>query len=105
MVDNKIEVARSDLQAAWMILENLAVSLDQIGGTFGREIGASNGAQLQQREQEALGAYLRPELVKAINDARMRLGQYLPDDEAEALTEQIAYWKREAVTSAISEPA
>src|SRR5262245_6644317 len=30
--------------------------------------------------------------MKAINNARVRLGQYLPDAEAEAL-EEIAYWK------------
>jgi hypothetical protein len=30
--------------------------------------------------------------VQAINEARLGLGQYIPDEEAEALSEQIAYW-------------
>jgi hypothetical protein len=30
--------------------------------------------------------------VQEINDARTRLNQYVPDEEAEALSEQIAYW-------------
>lgn len=83
-----VKVAKCDLVAAWTILENLAVSLDQIGGTWGDEDGAYN----QCAAREALDAYLTPEVVKAINDARMRLGQYLSDDEAEALSERIAYW-------------
>ena len=36
--------------------------------------------------------YLTPTLVQAINDARIRLGQYIPDEEAEALSEHIGYW-------------
>ena len=46
----------------------------------------------QHALQEALAAYITPVLVQAINEARLRLGQYIPDDEAEALSEQIAYW-------------
>ena len=33
-----VQVARSELLAAWMVLENLAVSLDQISGIFGLEL-------------------------------------------------------------------
>ena len=33
--DRVIEVSEADLQAAWAVLENLTVSLDQIGGFFG----------------------------------------------------------------------
>ncbi|MBI4333723.1 MAG: hypothetical protein HY673_20875 [Chloroflexi bacterium] len=90
--EEMVEVAKNDLLAAWAVLENLAVSLDQIGGVFGRENDAANGSENRPALQEALGAYLTPELVKAINDARMRLGQYVPDEEAEAMSERIAYW-------------
>ena len=31
-------------------------------------------------------------LVQAINEARLGLGRYIPDEEAEALSERIAYW-------------
>jgi hypothetical protein len=92
--DNRIEIAKSDLQAAWIVLENLAVSLDQIGGVFGRRGSEANGTGSQRSQEEALtlAAYLTPGLVQAINEARVRLGQYLPDAEAEALTNQIPYW-------------
>src|SRR5437879_2702439 len=85
-------VAKSDLLAAWAILENLTVSLDQIGGAFARSDSAANGAERERAFRDALATYLTPALVKAINDARMRLGQYISEEEAEGLTETIAYW-------------
>jgi hypothetical protein len=84
-----IKVAKDDVLAAWAILENLAVSFDQIGSAFGRV--KDNGA-VPRPVQEALAAYLTPTLVQEINEARVRLGQYIPDEEAEALSERITYW-------------
>jgi hypothetical protein len=85
-----IKISKDDLVAAWMVLENLAVSFDQIGAAF---TGAKRHELAQQRAlQEALMAYLTPTLVQTINEARVRLGQYLADEEAEALSEQIVYW-------------
>jgi len=87
-----IEVAKEDLLAAWTVLENLAVSLDQIGEVFGDAEGSGHDLKRQRALQEALAMYLTPTLVQAINDARIRLGQYIPDEEAEALSEHIGYW-------------
>jgi hypothetical protein len=92
--EKKIRVAKSDLLAAWKILENLVVSLDHIGSYFALE-GSENGAD-HRGMQEALDAYLTPKLLRAINDARMRLGQYLPDKEAEAISDRIRYWRPDA---------
>ncbi len=96
-----VQVTKRDLIDAWTILENLAVSLDQIGSAFGGEPGAANGIAHQDELQRALAAYLTPDLIKAINEARIRLGQYIPDAEAEALSECIAYWHSD---STITEP-
>jgi hypothetical protein len=95
-----VKVARSDLHAAWAVLENLAASFDQIGGAFGSEGDGANGTANRQAFQEALAAYLTPELVKAINEARLRLGKYIADEEAETLAEQIAYWDYAAAAKA-----
>jgi hypothetical protein len=89
---NTIIVAKDDILAAWTVLENLAVSLDQIGGVFGHAEGSGHDLKRQRALQEALAMYLTPTLVQAINDARIRLGQYIPDAEAEALSEHIGYW-------------
>jgi hypothetical protein len=87
-----IEIAKDDVLAAWAVLENLAVSFDQIGAVFGQAQGATCSPEQQHALQEALAAYITPVLVQAINEARTRLGQYVPNEEAEALSEHIAYW-------------
>ena len=97
-----IKVGKDDLLAAWTVLENLAVSFDQLGATFGGGKGLSLSPEQQRALQEALAAYFTPALVRAINEARVRLGQYISDVEAEALLEQIAYWDYESIESARS---
>jgi hypothetical protein len=89
---NILIVAKDDVLAAWTVLENLAVSLDQIGGVFGHAEGSGHDPKRQRALQEALATYLTPPLVQVINDARTRLDQYIPDEEAEALSEHIGYW-------------
>ena len=46
----------------------------------------------QHALQEAITAYITPALVQAINEAWLRLGQYILDEDAEALSEHIPYW-------------
>lgn len=60
-------------------------------GSYHKKIPNKSPEQ-QLALQEALAAYVTPDLVKAINEARIRLGQYVPDEEAETLSEQIVYW-------------
>jgi hypothetical protein len=87
-----LEIAKDDVLAAWAVLENLAVSFDQIGAVFGQAKGTTCSPEQQHALQEALAAYLTPALVQSINEARIRLGQYISDQEADALSEQIGYW-------------
>jgi hypothetical protein len=87
-----IRVAHDDVLAAWTILENLAVSFDQMGAAFGNLKHAAEDPKRQKAMQEALAACITPTLVQTINDTRIRLGHYIPDEEAEALSERIAYW-------------
>ena len=44
-----LEIAKADVLAAWAILENLAVSFDQIGAVFGQAKGKT-GSPEQQRD-------------------------------------------------------
>lgn len=86
-----VSIDKSDLIAAWCLLENLAVSVDQIGGALPDEAG----------RRAALAGYMSPELIRQINDARMRLSRYLSDEEAEDLSEKkIAYWDYREVKAA-----
>lgn len=96
----KATIDRSDLLAAWAVLENLAVSLDQIGGLHGvsgsKRNGPNhpsrNGASSNRALQKALCEYLTPDLLRTIRDARTRLGQYLSDADAEKIADSIRYW-------------
>jgi hypothetical protein len=87
-----LDIAKDDVLAAWAVLENLAVSFGQIGAVFGQAKGKMCSPEQQHALQGAITAYITPALVQAINEARLRLGQYIPDEEAEALSEHIAYW-------------
>ncbi len=60
------------------------------------------GLRLHQRA--AYSCLCDPALVQAINDARGRRGQYISDEEAEALVEQIAYWDTTAPLQTINKP-
>ena len=89
--DRSIEVSESDLLAAWTVLENLTVSIDQIGGFF----GDSTQSTVEERRRallDALGTYLSNDLVRSIGDARTRLTRYISDDDAETLVDSIPYW-------------
>jgi hypothetical protein len=100
-----VNIAKSDLLSAWTVLENLAVSLDQIGSMYSEEKTTENGTTNHPGLPEALVAYLTPELVKAINTARIRLGHYIPDAEAESLSECIPYWNSTLMTKDSGEAA
>jgi hypothetical protein len=87
-----IKVSKDDLLAARADVENLVVSLDQIGVVFGHTKDVLHDPKQRHALREALVAYLTPTLVQAINGARKRLSQFFPDEEAEMLSAKIAYW-------------
>jgi len=87
-----VAIDRGDLLAAWAVLENLAVSLDQIGGAFAADHNAGNGVAGQRAFHAALAGYLQPQLLRDIRAARARLAEYVSDHEAEKLTANIPYW-------------
>jgi hypothetical protein len=96
----KVAIDRGDLLAVWAVLENLTVSLDQIGGAYGATGAKRNGPNHARRNGdssnrtflEALGSYFTPALVRAIRDARTRVGHYVSDGEAERIVDTIPYW-------------
>lgn len=89
-----VEIKKADLVAAWSVLENLAVSLDQIGGAFPNDDPGAGDHRLY----EALSSYLSGDLWKEISHARTRLAKYLTEQEAQSLSDQIRYWEYKAPT-------
>jgi hypothetical protein len=98
-------IAKDDVLVAWIVLENLAVSFDQIGATYGDVKDVRHASEQQHTLQEALQAYLTPALVQAINETRIRLGQYISDEEAEAVSEHILYWDYAAMPKRVEDEA
>ncbi len=96
-----IDVKKDDLILAWSILENITVSLSQIGGTYGHGMDAS-GNWLNKDAYISmlisLHNYFTKELCEQIGDARMRLGEYISDEEAEELSQhKIPCWNYKSV--------
>ena len=87
--DTRVLVNKRDIIQAWMALEGLAVSLDRIGSTFAQTTDPQQRAALQ----ETLLRYFADGATQSISDARMRLGRYLSDAEAESLSDQVVYWE------------
>lgn len=96
--EEKVEISKEDLVAAWSILENLAVSLHQIGSAFAVEDRPADARNSGSNYEHALAAYLTPDLVEAINQTRCRLAEYLTEEEAETLSEQIKYFNDQTVS-------
>lgn len=91
--EQKIAVAKRDLVEAWSLLERLVVSLRKIGSHY-----AIPSDQTEQTPEQwsammtALDEYLTGETAQALAHVRRVLGEYLPDDEAEAISEQLEFW-------------
>lgn len=100
--DVMVTVGYTDLMQAWSVLEKLTVSLDKIGGHYA--VPGDRGPQApeeRQRMLEAIGAYLSPELCREIAEAREVIGRFLPDDEAEAVSDRLEYWRPEETTEQV----
>jgi hypothetical protein len=89
-----VAVSKGDLIAAWSILERVVVSLHKMGSHFAT---SSPDQELEpSRHLEMLGEldrFFTPELMRELSKARGALASYLPEDEAEALSDRLAIWK------------
>jgi hypothetical protein len=95
-----IPVKKSDLILAWTLLESITVSLDQMCGTY--DYVDSQGNIIDESEYRAmcksLHDYFISDLWQKLNKARMRLLDYIPEDEAEYLSDlKIPYWNYKGV--------
>ena len=91
--DSQVGVTREDLVEAWSLLENLVCSLDRIGSRHGQEPGEAYDQERSRKFYEAVGRFVAERaLIDRLVETRGKLGEYLSDEEAENLTERIAYW-------------
>jgi|GEM_PF-6184878 len=95
-----IAVSKEDLVAAWSLLEQVVVSIRKIGSAYATTDSATPQTPLQRQQMlEALEQLFSPELVQNLNAARVRLGGYLPDQEAEAISESLDFWSAKSAAA------
>lgn len=92
--NQSIPIAKCDLIRAWTVLEKLVVSLRKMGSFYSTP-DAHTALPPDQRQKmlEDLDTYFSPEMVRELSVARRVLGEYLPDDEAEAISERLKFWE------------
>lgn len=89
----ELAVKKQDLVNAWLVLEKLVVSLDRIGSAYATAGETDpNNERVQQMYCE-VGRFVLDQVFDDANVSRIPLGRYLADDEAEALSEEVEYWR------------
>jgi hypothetical protein len=89
-----VPVSKSDLIAAWSVLEKIVVSLRKIGSAHAASGGqAEQTSEQHQHELEAIDRFFSPEVLRELSRARRLLAEYLPGEEIEGLSEHsIQFW-------------
>ena len=90
----RVYVAKPDLIGAWTVLEKVVVSLRKIGSFYATP--DEHTPLPPERHQEmlaALNSFMSGDVWKQLSHARSLLGQYVSDDEGEAISDALDYWK------------
>lgn len=88
-------VPKQDLVNAWLVLEKLVVSSDKIGGFYSAKTRDEFTEERRTELYAAIGKFVCQQVLDDANRFRLPLGRCLPDDEAEALSDEVHYWQPE----------
>ncbi len=86
-------VAKEDLVNAWLVLEKLVVSLRKIGSAHAVSTPGELTPEVERQMFLEIGKFVSENVFDDANRFRIPLGDYLPDEEAESLADQLEYWK------------
>ena len=87
----RLEVNKQDLVNGWLVLEKLAVSLDKIGSAYATRTAEEFTEERRQQMYAEIGRFVVEDIFEDANRFRIPLGDCLPDDQAETLSDQIEY--------------
>ncbi len=89
-----VEVAKSDLIQGWSVLERIVVSLHKIGSHHATPSAdvAMTPAQ-RQNMLRAMDDFFDADFFRDAASARRALSQYVPGEEAEAISDSLRYWE------------
>jgi hypothetical protein len=89
----KVAVDRRELVQTWSLLETLVVSIDKIGSAHSLPSKEHFTKQLEQAMLADIGRFVLDQIFDDANRLRIALGEYLPDDEAEELSDRLNIWQ------------
>ena len=93
-VAESIVVRKDDLVDAWLSLERLVVGLHRIGshyGTSGPDVPLTAEHRVEMLAE--IDRLIDPSFFRRLGKARVALSRYLPNDEAEALSDALDYYQ------------
>ena len=89
----ELAVKKQDLVNAWLLLEKLVVSLDRIGSAYATASGTLLSEERLRQMHAEVGRFITDQILEDASRSRVPLGQYLPAEEAEAISDAIEYWR------------
>ena len=100
-----IVISKDDLVLALAGLERLVVGLHRIGshyGTPGPDVPLSPAQRVEMLNE--IDRLLDPQFFKQLSKARVALSRYLPNDEAEELSDGLDYYQPKGPSTPIGTP-
>ena len=95
-----IPVTHDDLVRSWKALELLVHALHRIGSHYSLPSEAAVQTEQDRREMlSEIDGAISPELFRELSRARVTLGRYLPDDEAETISDSLDYYQPKGPSS------
>jgi len=89
---DKVAVPKDELIRAWSVLEKLVISLRNMGSYYSTPDRQTPLSSERHAEMLAeLDQFFSPELIREMNQARIALGQHLPEEEAEHLADHLIH--------------
>ena len=93
-VPEMVVVRKDDLVLAWLGLERLVVGLHRIGSYYSTPSAEVGLAPAQHAEMlEEIARLLDHDFYRKLGKARVTLSRYLPNDEAETLSDGLDYYQ------------
>src|SRR5690349_2443908 len=88
-----LRVPKQDLVNAWLVLEKIVESADKIGSFFATKTREEFTGERRQQFYQEIGKFVCEHVLDDANKFRIPLGNCLPNDEAETLSDEVQCWQ------------
>jgi len=91
--EQELVVSKADIVAAWSALERFVISVRKIGGKHALPTGAQQTIAQTDDLHRDIGIFVTDQMFGELNQLRVKLGSYLPDEEFENISDSLSYWE------------